>query len=152
LQETHREVDPYALIFRGGLWYLIAFCHLRQDMRTFRIDRIQNVEEGNRKFSIPRSFSARDYIERTMQFEDNYTIRVLMDKEIAPYIRESHGHWMKLSDLADGSVTVTFGASGMDWVTGWVLSYGAHALVLEPPELVEKVRETTRAITERYDS
>lgn len=152
LQETCRKVDPYALTFRGGLWYLIGYCHLRDAMRTFRVDRIQTVEPCERRFTIPGDFSARDYLERTMQFDDNYTIQVIMDAEIAPYIRENHGHWATLNDQTDGSVTVTFGTSGLDWVTGWVLSYGAHALVLEPSELVTRVRDTTKSITARYQN
>ncbi len=75
-----------------------------------------------------------------------------MDGEIAPYVRENHGHWAKLEDHADGSVTVTFGTSGLDWVTGWVLSYGSHALVLEPPELVTRIRETAQSIATRYQN
>ncbi len=152
LQETCRDVDPYALTFRGGLWYLIGYCHLRDDMRTFRVDRIQTVESSGGQFTIPRDFSARDYIERAMQFDDNYTIRVHMDEEIAPYIRENHGHWAELSDHEDGSVTITFGTSGLDWVTGWVMSYGPRALVLEPPELVARVQDTTKAIAARYQN
>jgi predicted DNA-binding transcriptional regulator YafY len=150
LQESCREVDPYALTFRGGLWYLVGYCHLRDDMRTFRVDRIQDVEATHATFTIPRDFSARDYLDRTMRFDDTYTIRVHMDREIAPYVRENHGHWTELTDLEDGSVIVQFGTSGLDWVTGWVLSYGFHAVVLEPSELVDRVRETTKAMAARY--
>ena len=119
-------------------------------MRTFRVDRIQNVESHSDHFQRPRDFSARDYIERTMQFEDSYTIQVLMDCDIAPYIREHHGHWAQLQDHEDGSVTISFGTSGLDWVSGWVLSYGSHALVLEPPELVDRIRNTSKAIAALY--
>ncbi|MDF1514340.1 MAG: YafY family protein [Anaerolineae bacterium] len=150
LQETCREVDPYALIFRRGLWYLIAYCHLRDEMRTFRVDRIKKADAVNRRFAIPEAFSAREYLEHTMQFEDNFHIKIHMDNEIAPYIRENHGHWAQLDDHPDGSVTVSFGTSGLEWVTGWVLSYGTHALVLEPPELIQRVRDVTRGIASRY--
>ena len=152
LEETCRLVDPYALTFRSGLWYLIGFCHMRADMRTFRVDRIQTVEPSEDSFTIPRDFSARNYLERTMQFEDTYKIRVLMDKEIAPYIRENHGHWAELNEHEDGSLTVSFGTSGLDWVTGWVLSYGSRALVLDPPELVSRIRDVSLAIAARYDN
>ena len=152
LEETCRLVDPYALTFRSGLWYLIGFCHMRADMRTFRVDRIQTVEPSEDSFTIPRDFSARNYLDRTMQFEDTYKIRVLMDKEIAPYIRENHGHWAELNEHEDGSLTVSFGTSGLDWVTGWVLSYGSRALVLDPPELVSRIRDVSLAIAARYDN
>jgi predicted DNA-binding transcriptional regulator YafY len=150
LEETCRFVDPYALTFRGGLWYLIGHCHLRDEMRTFRVDRIQSIESSGGTFTKPGDFSARDYLEKTMQFDDTYKIRVHMDAEIAPHIRENHGHWAKVNDHDDGSVTVEFGTSGLDWVTGWVLSYGSYAFVLEPPELVTRISEVSKAVAARY--
>ena len=38
--ETERAVDPYGLIFHAGLWYTVGYCHLRQDLRMFRLDRV----------------------------------------------------------------------------------------------------------------
>ena len=40
---TKRKIDPYALVFRAGLWYLVGYCHLRTAPRTFRVDRIQKL-------------------------------------------------------------------------------------------------------------
>jgi len=39
-----RRVDPLRLEWRGGVPYLVAFCHLRQENRTFRVDRIERIE------------------------------------------------------------------------------------------------------------
>ncbi|MBN1877432.1 MAG: YafY family transcriptional regulator [Anaerolineae bacterium] len=150
LEETCRDVDPYALTFRGGLWYAVGYCHLRHDMRTFRIDRIQDVVPLHARFTIPSNFSAREYIQSAMRFEDKYTIAVHMKANIAPIIREHIGHWANLTEHDDGSVTVRFGVSGLDWATGWVLSYGRAAKVLEPPELVERVKTESEAIAARY--
>jgi predicted DNA-binding transcriptional regulator YafY len=152
LEETCRLVDPYALTFRSGLWYLIGYCHLRADMRTFRVDRINSVESSSEEFTIPASFTAQHYLERTMQFDDSYKIRVEMDREIAPYIRENHGPWADVQDLPDGGVMVMFGTSGLDWVTGWVLSYREHAIVHDPPELVEHIRKVTQTIAKKYEA
>jgi len=41
-----RRADPLRLEWRGGVPYLVAFCHLRQEPRTFRVDRIERVESG----------------------------------------------------------------------------------------------------------
>ncbi|MCA1722951.1 MAG: YafY family transcriptional regulator [Thermomicrobia bacterium] len=40
---VYREVDPYALIHVGGTWHLTGYDHLRQDLRTFRLDRIEGT-------------------------------------------------------------------------------------------------------------
>lgn len=152
LEESCREIEPYALTFRVGLWYLVAYCRLREDMRTFRVDRIQGFEPLDRNFAVPEDFSAQAYIERTMQFENNYEVVVHLDSRVAPYVREHTEHWSELTDHDDGSITVRFDVSGLDWAAGWVLSYGSAARVIEPPELIERVQVEAQKVLKRYQS
>jgi predicted DNA-binding transcriptional regulator YafY len=149
---TERVVEPYALTLQWGLWYLVAFCRLRQDMRTFRIDRIQGITSLTKGFTIPRDFAVREYVERTMSFAPNYAVVVEMDADVAPEVRERHGHWMEVTDQDDSSITVRFGVANLDWTTGWVLSYGAAARALEPPELIARVCEAAKGALQRYGS
>jgi predicted DNA-binding transcriptional regulator YafY len=149
-RETDRVIDPYALTFQWGQWYLIGFCRLREDMRTFRVDRIQQVEPLEEGFTKPRGFSVREYLERSMEFEPKYTVVVRLERGVAPRVRERHGDWMGLSDNPDGSITARFGASTLDWAAGWVLGHGAAAKVLEPPELVARVQVAAQGALRRY--
>lgn len=150
LEETCRDIEPYALTLHHGLWYLVGFCRLRQAMRTFRVDRIQDATPLSQSFAIPSDFSAREYITSSMRFDDNFTIVVKFDSNVAPHIREHHGHWMTLTDHEDGSVTAQFGASTLEWATGWVLSFGRSAEAVEPAELIERVKAEAEGITRRY--
>jgi predicted DNA-binding transcriptional regulator YafY len=43
--QTTRRVDPLRLEWRGDVVYLIAYCHLREDQRVFRVDRIERIGE-----------------------------------------------------------------------------------------------------------
>ncbi|HKE17845.1 MAG TPA: WYL domain-containing protein, partial [Kofleriaceae bacterium] len=38
-----REVDPYGLFYREGSWLLVGYCHLRSDVRSFRLDRMSDL-------------------------------------------------------------------------------------------------------------
>jgi predicted DNA-binding transcriptional regulator YafY len=149
-EETERVLEPYALTFQWGLWYLVGFCRLRQDMRTFRVDRIQQVTALEELFTMPRDFSVREYLERSMRFGPSYTVVVHLEADVAFQARERHGHWMEITDHADGSITARFGVGGLDWATGWVLSYGSLAEVVEPPELIARVREAAEGALQRY--
>jgi predicted DNA-binding transcriptional regulator YafY len=149
-EDTDRVVEPFALTLQWGQWYLVGFCRLRQDMRTFRVDRIHKIEPLEEPFSMPRDFDVQEYMVRTMQGEWTYTVVVHLDASVAPYVRESQEHWMDIADHEDGSITVRFGAASLDWAAGWVLSYGSAAKALEPPELVERVRETAEGVLQRY--
>ena len=62
-EQTLRDVDPYGLAFRGGAWRLVAFCHLRQALRVFVVDRIESlavsdVRPNQTDFEIPEGFDA----------------------------------------------------------------------------------------------
>jgi predicted DNA-binding transcriptional regulator YafY len=77
---------------------------------------------------------------------------VRLDASVAFKVRERHGHWMEITDQADGSITARFGVASLDWATGWVLSYGSLAKVLEPPELIARVCEAAKGALARYDT
>jgi predicted DNA-binding transcriptional regulator YafY len=149
-QDTDRVMEPYALTFQWGLWYLVGFCHLRQDMRTFRVDRIRQVVPLEERFSMPRDFSVREYLARTMRFEPAYEVVVHLDASVAPEVREWHGHWMEITDHADGTITARFGVADLEWTVNWVLRHGSEAKVLEPPELIARVRAVAEGVLQQY--
>jgi predicted DNA-binding transcriptional regulator YafY len=149
-EETEREVDPYALTFQWGLWYLVAFCHMRQQMRTFRVDRIHKAEPLEESFTIPSGFSLRDYLAHAMQTEVTYSVTVHFEASAAPTVRERQGHWMQIADHKDGSITARFRVANLEWTTGWLLSYGAAAKAISPPELVARIQAAAAGALGRY--
>ena len=56
-QATDREVDPYSVLSRDGHWYLLAYCHLMEAERLFRVDRVQKAELTGGSFDPPDSIS-----------------------------------------------------------------------------------------------
>ncbi|MBN1934485.1 MAG: YafY family transcriptional regulator [Anaerolineae bacterium] len=150
LELTERVIEPYALTLQWGLWYLVGFCRLRQDLRTFRIDRIQQITPIKECFVIPRDFDVREYMARMMHFEPTYRVEIHLDHSVAAQIRERQGHWMQIQDHSDGSITARFGVATLDWVLGWTLSYGNKAKVLAPSELIEQIKTTAQGALEQY--
>jgi predicted DNA-binding transcriptional regulator YafY len=53
-EETEREFDPYGIVVNEGYWYTSGYCHLRQDLRTFRVDRIAALSLSSRPSNVPR--------------------------------------------------------------------------------------------------
>jgi predicted DNA-binding transcriptional regulator YafY len=68
-----RKIDPYALVFRAGLWYLVGYCHLRKAPRTFRVDRMQKLSVLNQTFQIPENFEVHQYLEN--EFKHSHCAR-----------------------------------------------------------------------------
>lgn len=59
---TVREVDPYGLVFHWDRWYLAAWCHLRQGLRVFRLDRVQAAELVDESFERPGGFDSLAFV------------------------------------------------------------------------------------------
>jgi predicted DNA-binding transcriptional regulator YafY len=55
-RETERDVDVFGLAYRGGAWYAVGHCHLRRELRAFRLDRVLEVEALPRSFGRPEGF------------------------------------------------------------------------------------------------
>ena len=151
-QVTRRIIDPYALALQWGNWYLVGHCHLRGDLRTFRVDRIEEVEGTGATFEVPASFSARDYLLQMSQERpaSYYQVSVHFESDVAHIVRERREAWQQLMEDKDGSVTLSFEAADLAWPCRWVLTYQDKATVLGPPELVRMVRDAARAIAARY--
>ncbi|EFG2885498.1 YafY family transcriptional regulator [Escherichia coli] len=65
-----RDVRPLGLWFWGRVWTLVAWCEMRQDFRTFRIDRIAAVDLAGRKFKPERGRQLADFY-RAMERAEN---------------------------------------------------------------------------------
>ncbi|HWV14178.1 MAG TPA: YafY family protein [Cellvibrio sp.] len=61
-QQSNRTIEPLGLIFWGKVWTLVAWCHLRQDYRTFRLDRIQALQVTAEHFSTDDSKSLKHFL------------------------------------------------------------------------------------------
>jgi predicted DNA-binding transcriptional regulator YafY len=61
-QSSEREVRPLALYFWSGVWTLAAWCELRKDFRTFRMDRMQDLRVLDREFVQKKGQRLEDYL------------------------------------------------------------------------------------------
>jgi len=152
---SERVLDPYLLhIYRGTNPYVIGWCHKRDEVRWFRVDRIRELKLLEDGFERKPDFNAKDHLEMIFQHEVGgvpVTVRIWFDAKVAPYIRERRWHpTQELQEHEDGAVTLQMVVRGMNDVKRWVLGYGRGARVLEPPELVAMVRDEIEGMGQRY--
>jgi predicted DNA-binding transcriptional regulator YafY len=140
-EATERRVDPYALVHRSGWWYLVGYCHLRQALRTFRVDRIQHIELLSQPFQMLEDFDVWAYLDT--EFKDQPVVRAYLRfvPEAAHIVKTSLLEWESVQENPDGSVEVILAAPDLYWLSSMVLSFGAWVTVLDPPELCALVRE-----------
>lgn len=154
---SQRKLDPYLLhVYRGTNLYLIGYCHNRQAMRWFRVDRIQKLKILPQYFIPDSQFNAREYIGSVFQHEVGdklLAVEIWFDAKTAPYIRERRWHYtQEIEEHSDGSLTLKMTVRGINDLKRWVLGYGKGAIVKSPPELIRMIRDEVQAVSSYYIS
>jgi len=146
-EPQRRTVDPYALVHRWGWWYVIGFCHLRQAMRYFRLDRVLEFSLLGETFLMPEDFDVHKFLASAFKDRVGTLTRLRFSPQSKHLALYNYVGWDSAEEKADGSMEVTFFAPDLDWAAGTVLSYGAVVEVLEPPELRRRIVEWCEAIS-----
>lgn len=68
-EATSRRIEPLGLFFWGKVWTLVAWCHLRQDFRMFRIDRIARLADTAEAFQRMPGRSLQDFLASVVRTE-----------------------------------------------------------------------------------
>jgi predicted DNA-binding transcriptional regulator YafY len=145
-----READPYALTRIGGVWYLHAYCHLRRDRRNFRLDRIEDLALLDQTFARPASLPT--YSSRP-ELGPGIEARILFDAQAARWAREAPSFFtIAEQETADGGLLVTLRMRQEEDIVQWLLGWGSHARVLEPPTLRQRIAEEAAALLSLYQS
>lgn len=150
---TRREVSPQRLIHYRGNWYLDAWCHLRNELRSFSVDAIRRVE----LLDTP----ARDVPEETLDAVLGSGYGIFSGREVKwAVLRFSpeRARWVAAEKwhprqegtvLADGTYELRVPYSNDPELVMDILKYGADCEVLEPPELRQRVRAEVLRMLER---
>ena len=150
-EHSTRDLDPYALVHRSGWWYVIGFCHLRQALRTFRVDRISSLELLETLFEVQADFDLRVYLASEPQPAPVVRACLRFIPQFSGMARNSRPFWESLEELPDGAIKVTFQAPDLEWAASTALAYGPAVEVLDPPELRGMVAEWAGAVAGIYD-
>jgi predicted DNA-binding transcriptional regulator YafY len=153
-----RDLDPYGLYFERGAWYVVGYCHLRKQIRSFRISRIESeVElarpgEGGPDFERPPDFKLEDYSRiLPWEFEDGaeHEARVLFSPRIAWQVERDLGDVYRFEAAEDGGGIIHVTVRNEDAFFSWVLSFAEDAEVLSPPQLRDGVKERLASMLDK---
>src|SRR5262249_31282260 len=130
---TERDVEPHTLTYAGGAWYLNGYCRMRQDVRAFRLSRIERLELLRETFEPHQAPTTAPAA---------MNVRVRFDIRIARWVRERQHYAFQNEEPAtggDGPVMI-YRVHTLSELVPWLLSWGASAEALDPPELREQLR------------
>ncbi|HEY6405865.1 MAG TPA: YafY family protein, partial [Ktedonobacteraceae bacterium] len=138
--ETERAVDPYGLIFHAGLWYTVGYCHLRQDLRIFRLDRVLQAKLFDESFTRPPNFDSLDYLRRSIaNMTGTWKVEVLLEMSWEEAERQVPPTMAMLEQAQDGVVLSCY-TQELNWMASFLVSLRCPLIVREPPDLHEALR------------
>lgn len=145
-EHSKRVIDPYVLVFKQNIWYVYAFCHTKQDFRTFKVGRIKQARFIGAKF-VRGNFTPEE-IDLDLTYTDKQLVNITLeiDKSSIADVEE----WLGIDNIepkGNGFIArVTL--PNDDVLVGKILSYGGAVKVLSPAELHDRVKETAKIIAE----
>ena len=151
-EKSKRKIDPYHLYNFQGVWYFCGYCHLRNEVRDFALDRIEKIETLQETFELSKDFNIKNYLSQAFRIfkGEKEKIRIKFDSYQARWIRERVWHEsQKIEELENGEIIFEIEANPEE-IKRWILGYGSHAEVLEPISLREEIKKELEVLLEFY--
>ncbi|HOX43386.1 MAG TPA: WYL domain-containing protein [Myxococcota bacterium] len=140
---TQRKVHPYGLVYRRGVWILVAHCQLRDAVRLFHVDRIRGLAVNPLKprspdFEWPAGFELTAHVPREpWQLRAHPPVRAVLRFE--PPVAEAAAaelgpEALEVREEGEARV-VSLECTSLEGLLPTLLAYRGRAVALEPPEL-----------------
>jgi predicted DNA-binding transcriptional regulator YafY len=146
-QKTTRNIEAVGIFLMNNNWYVIAFCWLRNDYRTFKVDRIPKVTLTQIPFK-KQHLQLKTYLkEITKENQDLHKVIICIDKEIIKYIGEQKYYNGFVSEKQlKNKIEMVFLTSSLEGFARWFMMYGDHAEIISPQSLRTRVNEIASQI------
>ncbi len=145
--EEYKIVEPYVIVFKWSDWYVFGFCKKSRDFRMYKLRRLWELNVTEEKFE-PRRIP-----EEKLQFgshmTDDYLVTAVFEPSVKYKIVEEYGP-SSYTLMEDGKLYTKLGFTDKEEAIAWFLGFGNKVKILEPPEAVEKMRETVEKILQGY--
>jgi predicted DNA-binding transcriptional regulator YafY len=143
---SRRELSPLGLVVHSGRWYLAAYDHGRDDLRTFRVDRMRRPAVAREPaVDPPEGFDAVTYISRSLARTPwRHEVVVLLHLPLEEATRRLPATLAELVEAAGGT-RLRMRVSSLDWMASVLAGVGCTFAVEEPEEL----RVSVRALADR---
>jgi predicted DNA-binding transcriptional regulator YafY len=149
-EDTVRDVEPVGAVFGGNVWYLVAWCRLRGEVRHFRLDRIRKLDLTAEHFVPREDFDLQRHLAEIEA--DSPKIEVLL--QVAPpaleRVRAESYTGVLVEKAGRHSVEVLLLTYSLDWCARWILSFGGEVQAIAPPALRTQVGALARAAAQQH--
>lgn len=145
--EADKLIEPYRIIFKWSDWYVFGYCRQRQDFRLYKLRRLWDLqlsEDGYEARSIPD-----ERLQLGSHMTDDYFITAIYDASVKYKLVEEYGP-DSFTVMDNGQLYARWGFNSAEDALSWFLSLGDKVKIIEPLEMVEKMKATLSAISKKY--
>ena len=145
-EPKEHEFDPYTLLMHRGGLYLIGRSSRSPRILTLAVERIQKAEKLSEHFDYPSGYSPEKHTAGAFGIivdEKSATVEILItDRDTVQYVGARRIHpSQKLHKHKDGTATLRLTVQGTAELRNWVLGFGPHMQIVQPPELRDEMRD-----------
>ena len=145
--ESDKLIEPCQIVFKWSDWYVFGFCRQRQDFRLYKLRRLWNLQVTE------KPFSPREIPEEKKHFgshmTDDYMVTAIYDPSLKYRLVEEYGPDC-FTPQEDGRLYAEWGFTTPEQAVEWFLRFGRKVKVLEPPEMVERIKTELDAARNLY--
>jgi predicted DNA-binding transcriptional regulator YafY len=146
--ESERFFDCYGLLYRAGTWYAVGYCHLREDTRIFRLDRVRALRLDAEHFQVPRDFNCLEYaVQAFAAIPERWLIEALLETTLEQANLRVPSAFATLTERADG-VLVRAYVPALSHAAHFLLGLGCPFRILQPPELLQELEQFAHRLLE----
>jgi predicted DNA-binding transcriptional regulator YafY len=146
-EDTERDFDTYGLTYYQHKWYLVGYCHLRKDLRSFRLDRVIQVREMEAHFERPDGFDPLAHVMLAIvTLPRKFPFELLLKTDFTTAQREVFDFLGVLEAHKDG-ILMRGSVEDLDWLARQISIFSFDFVVLEPEGLkVELQKHSVKLI------
>lgn len=149
--DSERLFDPYGIVFYEGYWYTAGYCHLRHDLRTFRLDRFAALEARDTMFERPDDFDTLAHVLESLgPAEAADKVEILLKTTLA-HAREVIDWDIAIFEEAHDGVVLRCATRNLDWLAFTLLALDFPLHVRQPTALKDKLRQVAARATAMTD-
>jgi predicted DNA-binding transcriptional regulator YafY len=138
--DSERDFDVYGIAFRDGRWYAVGHCHLRQGVRSFRVDRITDLQALPQSFGRPDGFDALAHLTRslaTLPRAHVIDVQLLTDIDAA---RAALFDTIGVLEQHEGHTLLRVHTDNLDWFARELSRLPFDFRIIDPPALRDALR------------
>ena len=149
-REKTYQIDPYRLVYAQGSLYLFAYVAFYQQVRTFAVERIQQLTPLAETFTPVEDVTEAAWPHSLGIYHGKpEQVQLEFASEIAPYVQERTWHPSQMTTLRkNGALALTMNVSLDNSLQNWIRSFGSSVRVISPQTLIDNITddlERTRA-------